>query len=87
MAALGISEELSTLHSRVLDTLSEAFVCSEMGSVYEWCRNVHIDPAACSVLDVLRFLQYRMDSGTLSSTLEVYVAAIALFRSPLGMAI
>ncbi len=64
-------------------TLYEAFVCSEMGSVYEWCRNVHIDPAACSVSDVLRFLQYRLDSGSLPSTLEVYVA-IALFRSPLG---
>ncbi len=44
-------------------TLYEAFVCSEMGSVYEWCRNVHIDPAACSVSDVLCFLQYRLDSG------------------------
>ncbi|KAL1248894.1 hypothetical protein QQF64_022212 [Cirrhinus molitorella] len=29
--------------------------------------------------DVLRFLQYRLDSGCLPSTLEVYVAAIASF--------
>ncbi len=35
LAASGISEELSALHSRVLDTLYEAFVCSEMGSVCE----------------------------------------------------
>ncbi len=41
LAASGISEELSALHSRVLDTLSEVrapsykpFECSEMGSVY-----------------------------------------------------
>ncbi len=55
VAASGISEELSALHSRVLDmlggagTLYEVFVCSEMGSVYEWCRNVHIDPAVAPV--------------------------------------
>ncbi len=45
MAASGISEELSALHSRVLDTLMEAlgscyekFICSEMGSVCEMER-------------------------------------------------
>ncbi len=35
----------------------------------------HIDPATCSVADVLHFLRYR---------LKVYVAAIASFCSPLG---
>ncbi len=36
VAASGISEELSTLHSRVLDTLQEArVVCFKMGSVCE----------------------------------------------------
>ncbi len=46
MAASGISEELSTLHSRVLNTAPlggtgsryETFVCSEMGSVCEMVR-------------------------------------------------
>ncbi len=40
--------------------------------------------SACSVSDVLRFLRYRQDSGSLLSTLKVYVDPIALFRSPLG---
>ncbi len=43
----------------------------------------HIDPATCSVVDVRRFLWYRLDSGSLPSTLKVYVAAFASFRSPL----
>ncbi len=91
MVASGISEELSALHSRVLDMLSEAWTPStrhlyalKWGVFVKQCRYVHIDPAACSVSDVLRFLQYRLDSGSLLSTLKVYVAAIALFRSPLG---
>ncbi len=50
----------------------------------KWCGDVHINPATCSVSDVLRFLQRRLDSGSLPSTLKVYVAAIASFRSPLG---
>ncbi len=32
--------------------------------------------------DVLSFLQYRLDSGSLPLTLKVYVAAVASFRSP-----
>ncbi len=64
-------------------TLYETFVCSEMGSVCEMMPYAHIDPATCSVADVLRFLWYILDSGSLPSTLQVYVAAIASFRSPL----
>ncbi len=79
LAASGISEELS---SCVLDTLS--FVCSEMGSVCGMVPYVHIDPATCTVSDILCFLRYRIDSGSLPSALKVYVAAIVLFRSPLG---
>ncbi len=45
----------------------------------KWCGQAHIDPATCTVSDVLSFLQYRLDSGSLPSTLKVYVAAI---RSP-----
>ncbi len=65
-------------------TLYELFVCSEMASVCEIVPYVHIDPATSSVTDVLRFLQYRLDRGSLLSTLKVYFAAIALFRSLLG---
>ncbi len=68
MAASGISEELSALHSRVLDTLSEARAPStrclyafKWGVFVKWCSDVHIDPATCFVSDVLRFLQYRLN--------------------------
>ncbi len=91
MAASGISEELSALHSCVLNMLSEAWAPTtrrlyalKWGVFVKWCRDVHIDPATCSVSDVLCFPQYRLDSGSLPSTLKVYVAAIASFRSPLG---
>ncbi len=90
VAASGISEELSALHSRVLDTLSEARAPStrrlyalKWGVFVKWCCDVHIDPATCTVSDVLRFIQHKLDSGSLPSTLKVYVAAIASFRSPL----
>ncbi len=60
-------------------TLYEVFVCSEMGSVCEivpLCSYrpgclLHVGCSECS-------------SGSLLSTLKVYVAAIASFRSPLG---
>ncbi len=91
MAASGISEELSALHSRVLDTLMEVrapatrrLYALKWGVFVKWCGEVYIDPATCSVSDVLRFLQHRLDNGSLPSTLKVYVAAIASFRSPLG---
>ncbi len=47
----------------------------------KWCCHAHIDPATCTVSDVLNYLQYSLDSGSLPSTLKVYVAAIASFRS------
>ncbi len=91
MAASGISEDLSALHSHVLDMLSGERAPStgclyalKWGVFVKWCRDVHIDPTTCSVSNVLRFLQYSLDSGSLPSTLKVYVAAIASFRSPLG---
>ncbi len=40
----------------------------------KWCGQAHIDPAICTVSDVLSSLQYRLDSGSLPSTLKVYVA-------------
>ncbi len=43
-----------------------------------------LTPATCTVLDVLSFLQYRLDSGSLPSTLKMYVAAITSFHSPQG---
>ncbi len=91
MAASGLSEELNTLQSRVIDTLTEARAPStrrlyalKWVVFVKWCHQAHIDPVTCTVSDVLSFLQYRLDSGSLPSTLKVYVAAIAAFRSPQG---
>ncbi len=91
VAASGLSEELNALQSRVIDTLTEARAPStrrlyalKWGVFVKWCHQAHIDPVTCTVLDVLSFLQYRLDSGSLPSTLKVYVAAIAAFRSPQG---
>ncbi len=87
VAASGLSEELSALQSRVLDTLTEAQAPStrclyalKWGLFVKWYDQAHIDLATCTVSDVLSFLQYRLDSGSLPSTLKVYVAAIASFR-------
>ncbi len=62
MAASGISEELSALHSCVLDTLVEArapasrrLYALKRGVFVKWCGDVHIDSATCSVSDVLHF--------------------------------
>ncbi len=89
VAASGLSEEMSALQSRVLYMLTEARATSarclyalEWGVFVKWCGQAHIDPATCTVSDVLSFLQYRLDSGSLTSILKVYVAAITIFRSP-----
>ncbi len=91
VAASGLSEELNALQSRVIDTLTEARAPStrrlyalKWGVFVKWCHQAHIDLVTCTVLDVLSFLQYRLDSGSLPSTLKVYVAAITAFRSPQG---
>ncbi len=91
VTASGLSEELSALQSRMLDTLTEARAPStrrlyalKWGVFVKWCGQANIDPATCTVSDVLSFLQYMLDSGSLPSTLKVYVAAIASFRSPQG---
>ncbi len=91
VAASGLSGELDALQARVIDTLTEARAPStrrlyalKWGVFVKWCHQAHIDPVVCTVLDVLSSLQYRLDSGSLPSTLKVYVAAIAAFRSPQG---
>ncbi len=91
VVASGLSGELDALQARVVGTLTEARAPStrrlyalKWGVFVKWCHQAHIDPVVCTVLDVLSFLQYRLDSGSLPSTLKVYVAAIAAFRSPQG---
>lgn len=89
VAAAGTLNERDALHSRVLSTLTEARAPStrrlyalKWGVFTKWCQDIGIDQGTCSVSDVLRFLQHRLDCGSLPSTLKVYVAAIAAFRSP-----
>ncbi len=89
VAASGLLGEMSALQSRVRDTLTEArapstrrLYASKWGVFVKWCGQAHIDPATCTVSDVLSFLQHRLDSGSCPSTLKVYVAAITAFRSP-----
>ncbi len=89
VAASGLLGEMSALRSRVRDTLTEArapstrrLYASKWGVFVKWCDQAHIDPATCTVSDVLSFLQHRLDSGSCPSTLKVYVAAITAFRSP-----
>ncbi len=91
VVASGLSGDLDALQARVVGTLTEARAPStrqlyalKWGVFVKWCHQAHIDPVVCTVLDVLSFLQYRLDSGSLPSTLKVYVAAIAAFRSPQG---
>ncbi len=86
VAASGLSEEWSALQSHMLDTLTEERATStrrlyalKWGVFVKWCDQAHIDPATCTVSDVLSFLKYRLDSGSLPSTLKVFVADIALF--------
>ncbi len=91
VAASGLSEELNALQSRVIDTLTEARAPStrrlyalKWEVFVKWSHQAHIDPVTCTVSDVLSFLQYRLDSGSLPSTMNVYVAAIAAFCSQQG---
>ncbi len=78
VVASGLSEERSALQSRVLGTLTEArapstrrFYALKWGVFVKWCGQAHIDLATCTVSDVLSFLQYRLDSVLLPSTLKV----------------
>ncbi|KAL0151030.1 hypothetical protein M9458_053543, partial [Cirrhinus mrigala] len=62
-----------TLPPRVLDLLTESYAPS--------AKRLDIDPESCPVLDVLRFLQHRLDNVSLPSMQKVYVADIASFHS------
>ncbi len=49
-----------------------------------WCHSHQLDPVECPIGSVLEFLQNRFTSGLSSSTLNVYMAAIAAYHSPVG---
>ncbi len=49
-----------------------------------WCHSRQLDPVVCPIGSVLEFLQDRFASGLSSSTLNVYMAAIAAHHAPVG---
>ncbi len=53
---------------------------SKWGVFESWCLARAIDPVNCPVGPVLEFLQERLTAGAASTTLRVYVAAIAARR-------
>ncbi len=63
VATSGLLAEMSALQLRVRDTLTEArapstrrLYASKWGLFVKWCDQAHIDPATCTVSDVLSFL-------------------------------
>ncbi len=83
MGGFSPSIHQSNAHPRSLESRGGLYAL-KWGVFVKWCHQAHIDPVTCTVLNVLSFLQNRLDSGSLPSTLKVYVAAIAAFRSPQG---
>ncbi len=58
--------------------LSTRMLYSSKWRVFEsWCLANAVDPVSCPVGSVLEFLQHKFSAGAASSTLRVYVAAIA----------
>ncbi len=79
--ASGVSEEMGALQSRTLMGARKPSTRRLYASKWEclWKSQAHIDPTTCTVSYVLSFPLHRLDSGSLPSTLKVYVAAIAMF--------
>ncbi|KAL0173854.1 hypothetical protein M9458_029822, partial [Cirrhinus mrigala] len=87
---VGVRELVSTrlLSHHVMDTITEARAPStrhlyalKWVVFMKWCRLNGHDPENCTVSDILEFLQQRMDSISMPSTLKVYVAAISAFHA------
>ncbi len=49
-----------------------------------WCQDRDLDPVTSDVSVVLSFLQEMLDKQHSSSTIKVYVAAIAAFHTPIA---
>ncbi|KAK0138023.1 hypothetical protein N1851_025751 [Merluccius polli] len=61
----------------------------QRGAGRDWCAGMGLEPAACPVPQVLRFLQSELDQGKAASTVKVYASAISAFHQgvdngPLG---
>ncbi|KAL0161323.1 hypothetical protein M9458_045048, partial [Cirrhinus mrigala] len=73
---LGVVWDSTTMQARLSPARIELFT--------SWCGIRQLDPVHCPVGTVLEFLQARFATGLTHSTLKVYMAAIAVFHSPLG---
>ncbi len=94
--AMGVAPEgaqliASGLSTEVVETILQSRAPSTRKSYTakwhlftSWCHSRQLDPVVCPLGSMLEFMQDRFASGLSSSTLSVYVAAIAAHHAPVG---
>ncbi len=90
LACVAAQREPFDLPERVLTTMAEARapytrrLYALKWSVFSaWCQDRDLDPVTSDVSVVLSFLQEMLDKQRASSTVKVYMAAIAAFDAPI----
>ncbi len=90
-ACVAARREPFILPERVLNTVVEARAPSTRRlyalkwSIFSaWCQDRDLDPVTSDVSVVLSFLQEMLDKQHSSSTIKVYMAAIAAFHTPIA---
>ncbi len=84
-------QEPFDIPERVLNMMAEARAPStrrlyalKWSVLSAWFQDRELDPVTSDVLVVLSFLQEMLDKQRSSSTIKVYVAAIAAFHAPIA---
>ncbi len=90
-ACVAARREPFVLPERVLNTMAEARAPSTIrlyalkwSNFSAWCKDRDLDPVTSDVSVVLSFLQEMLDKQRSSSTIKVYVAAIAALHAPIA---
>ncbi len=90
-ACVAARREPFSLPERVLNTMAEARAPSTRclyalkWSIFSaWCQDRNLEPVTSEVSVVLSFMQEMLDKQRSSSTIKVYVAAIAAFHAPVA---
>ncbi len=90
-ACVAARREPFSLPERVLNTMAEARApftrcldALKWSIVSAWCQDHDLEPVTSEVSVVLSFLQEMLDKQRSSSTIKVYVAAIAAFHAPVA---
>ncbi len=90
-ACVAAQREHFVLPERVLNTMAEARAPStrrlyalKWAIFSTWCQDRYLDPVTSDVSVTLSFLQEMLDKQRSSSTIKVYVAAIAAFHVPIA---